>query len=613
MTKDEIFKLLKVYPKDGGMYKMSEKSFRNNFQDVYEDIISYTYPEGFSFKQKMYHYLLDDFEFKIGLCECGKRCKFIDIFNGYLEYCSVSCSRKSKKVQEKVKQTCLKKYGVEHSFKSDIVKEKTIKTCLKKYGVSHASKSKEVQDKMKQTCLEKYGVYHPMKFNKVKEKTKQTCLERYNCKCALNNDIVVKKAKQTNLNKYGVEIPQQSEEIKNKAKQTCLKRYGVENPYQSKEIKEKIKKINLEKYGVEHPLQSKELLEKAKQTNLKKYGVEYPMESNDIKAKSRNSYFNKYGVEYITQSEEIKEKIKQTNLEKYGVEWFCLHSEAKHYSSNSKPNLEFASILDNNNIEYKREYVISHYSYDFKINDILIEINPTITHNSHMNIFGGEPHKNDYHLSKTLMAKEHGFRCVHVWDWDDKNKIVEMLKPKTTLYARNLKLKEVNVSCVDEFLKKHHIQGTCKGQIVCIGLFNNDELVQIMTFGKPRYNKNYEWELLRLCTKGEYFIVGGSEKLFRNFLKIQNPNSIISYCDLSKFDGNVYEKLGFLKIGTPKPSKHWYGKKKHITDNLLRQRGFDQLFGTNYGKGSNNEELMLQHGFLPVYDCGQATYIWLQK
>jgi hypothetical protein len=49
---------------------------------------------------------------------------------------------------------------------------------------------------------------------------------------------------------------------------------------------------------------------------------------------------------------------------------------------------------------------------------------------------------------------------------------------------------------------------------------------------------------------------------------------------------------------------------QHITDNLLRQRGFDQLFGTNFGKGTNNEQLMLDHKFIEIYDAGQATYVW---
>ena len=67
------------------------------------------------------------------------------------------------------------------------------------------------------------------------------------------------------------------------------------------------------------------------------------------------------------------------------------------------------------------------------------------------------------------------------------------------------------------------------------------------------------------------------------------------------------------------PSRHWYyvgpakngeGIRLHITDNLLRQRGFDQLFHTSYGKGTSNEELMIARGYLPIYDCGQGVYIW---
>lgn len=136
-----------------------------------------------------------------------------------------------------------------------------------------------------------------------------------------------------------------------------------------------------------------------------------------------------------------------------------------------------------------------------------------------------------------------------------------------------------------------------------------------MTFGKPRYNKNYEWELLRLCTKSEYRIVGGAEKLFKHFVIKYKPESILSYCDNSKFNGNVYERLGMEKYEDTSPNKHWYNIKEkiHITDNLLRQRGFDQLLGKQYGifgKGTSNEELMLQHGFVEVYDCGQDRFIW---
>ena len=36
-----------------------------------------------------------------------------------------------------------------------------------------------------------------------------------------------------------------------------------------------------------------------------------------------------------------------------------------------------------------------------------------------------------------------------------------------------------------------------------------------------------------------------SEKLFKYFVNTYNPNSIISYCDFSKFRGVVYSNLGF--------------------------------------------------------------------
>ena len=132
-----------------------------------------------------------------------------------------------------------------------------------------------------------------------------------------------------------------------------------------------------------------------------------------------------------------------------------------------------------------------------------------------------------------------------------------------------------------------------------------------LTFGKPRYNHKFEYELLRLCYLPEVTIVGGSAKLFKSFIISDKcPKSIVSYCDNAKFKGHVYTYLGFTCAEKGSPSKHWSKGRHHITDNLLRQRGYDQLFGTNFGKGTSNEELMLQNGWLPIYDCGQARYEW---
>lgn len=276
------------------------------------------------------------------------------------------------------------------------------------------------------------------------------------------------------------------------------------------------------------------------------------------------------------------------------------------------------------------EFNINNNFYDFLINskNIVIEINPNYTHTvagNHFNGFQYNKKYETYHIDKTNNAVSHGFHCIHIWQWDDVYKILQFLKSKQKLYARKLQLREVATKQeVNNFLNQNHLQGSCRGNIISIGLYQNEELIQVMTFGKPRYNKNYEWELLRLCSRADCYIVGGAERLFKYFIRKYNPNSIISYCDVSKFTGDVYERLGFKLKEQTKPQKVWglaqnfKSNKNHITDNLLRQYGFDRLVGSKlnppeiYGKGTNNEQLMLEHGWLPIYDCGQKVFKYVK-
>lgn len=302
---------------------------------------------------------------------------------------------------------------------------------------------------------------------------------------------------------------------------------------------------------------------------------------------------------------------------KYGVDYPVLRQEAQVAQGSivSNINKKFYDLLKQNSIDCKFEKRFSDVSYDIEIenSNILIEINPTYTHTvigNHFNNWQYNKKMESYHLDKTKTAEDKGYTCVHIWDWDDWNKIITILKPKVKLYARKLKLKETTKQEANVFINNYHLQGSCYGNSINLGLYLDDRLVQIMTFGKPRYNKNYEWELLRLCTHSDFMVVGGAERLFKYFITNYKPESVISYCDRSKFSGNVYRRLNFKSVKQTSPAKIWSKGKNYITDNLLRQRGFDQLFKTNYGKGTSNEELMLSSGWKPVYDCGQEVFIW---
>lgn len=314
-----------------------------------------------------------------------------------------------------------------------------------------------------------------------------------------------------------------------------------------------------------------------------------------------------------------KKKRLATNITRYGIDNTY---KLSNYVCNSTFNKDFATRLECCGINYESEFFIPSdssghgFRYDFKIDNVLIEINPWPFHNSTWNpIDSSNLLDKTYHYNKTKVAKEHGYRCLNIWDWDDKDKIIKSLKSRKKLFARNCKVRKIEQSYIDDFLNTYHFQNTCKGQQYCYGLFQDDLLVQVMTFGKSRYNHNYEFELLRLCTRNDFYIVGGAEKLFKHFVDDINPDSIISYCDNSKFSGEVYERIGLIQQSFGNPTRHWYNPKiqKHVTENLLRQRGFDQLFGDifgYYGKGTNNNELMLQNGFVEIYDCGQSVFTW---
>lgn len=119
------------------------------------------------------------------------------------------------------------------------------------------------------------------------------------------------------------------------------------------------------------------------------------------------------------------------------------------------------------------------------------------------------------------------------------------MKSKQSVGARHCEIREVDKATEIQFLNNNHFQGYVKSD-TALGLYYNNELVEIMTFGKARYSKKYQKELIRLCSS--MAVVGGAKKLFNYYVKNFQPESIVSYCDLSKFTGEVYAQLGFKRL-----------------------------------------------------------------
>ena len=435
------------------------------------------------------------------------------------------------------KRYCSKKCSNSSPEKIELTKQRNIE----KFGASSPSRCKEIMEKIKATNRKKYGADNPMKNKSVSFSAHDTYKKRYNG------------------------IGNASNEIKEKQRQTMLKRYGVENPLELEEVRNKIKATLIERYGADTTFGSEVIQEKARRTIREKYGTDAPIQNNTI-----------------------KEKIRTTNLNKYGVPWYCQTKEFRSSLSNdSKANQEFAELLEKYNIEYEREFPLENVRYDFKVGNILIEINPMATHNSTWGIKNKEPLEKNYHFRKTHIAENCGYKCIHVWDWDNKEQIVKSLIQKQ--YPGNCEIKEIQIHDLHEI----NIKVSKKDTIICA--IENNNIFGTMIFGKSKSQKHKKE--LKFISENLSNIL--AIKMFLYYIQKYDPDSLITHIDRSKHTGKIFEELGFRLSYKGKPNLHWYNKKVHIVDSTLKKLGFNKIFGTEYSvagisKSRNNVSFFVQ-------------------
>ena len=89
-------------------------------------------------------------------------------------FCSKKCSANSNYRKEKIKNTCINKYGVDNVNKYKEIREKYENTCLERYGVKCPSKSEKVKSITKKNCFKKYGVTNINKLEYIQQKRNNT-------------------------------------------------------------------------------------------------------------------------------------------------------------------------------------------------------------------------------------------------------------------------------------------------------------------------------------------------------------------------------------------------------------------------------------------------------
>jgi hypothetical protein len=204
-----------------------------------------------------------------------------------------------------------------------------------------------------------------------------------------------------------------------------------------------------------------------------------------------------------------------------------------------------------------------------------------------------------YHINKTNAAKAKGYQLIQIFEdeWLYNQEVVKsMLRHKlgcteNKVYARKCEIIELTED--KDFLKKYHIQGPCSSSIK-LGLKYKDELVAVMSFGKSRFNKQYDWELLRYASKD--CVIGGAGKLLAYFRKKYANTSIISYCDLRYSTGELYKSIGFKFSHISDPSFRYYNE----TESLSRYQVM---------KMKKTHKQMFEEGYEKIFDCGCLAFV----
>lgn len=397
-------------------------------------------------------------------------------------------------------------------------------------------------------------------------------VSRHQKKYNVNKDVgkYIENTYKSNLEKYGVSHPSKLNIVKEKYKQTCLEKYGRICNTQLHIPLDILTLINdktmLEKYIIDNNIMNG--VELAEKIGISASGIE-----RKIKEYGLNRLFN------------YSKSIQEKRLKEYINQYFEIENNTKKY-------------LDGKEIDI---YIPSKM--------IGIEFNGNYWH--------GEYHKDKlYHQMKSKLAEEKGIFIYHIFEYEWNTKREQIMNQlnnllglnKVKLYARKCIIKEVDNDTKSIFLEQNHLQGNDRSSVK-LGLYYQDELVSLMSFCKPRFNKKYDWELSRFCSKAGCNVIGGASKLFKYFLKTYEPKSVISYSNIAHMRGNLYQILDMNLLQISEPNYIWY-KNGDIKTRYQCQK--HKLVNQGY-KENSEADIMHNLGYYRIYDCGNKVWIWDNK
>ena len=343
MVTDQI--ILDYFIKSNGHINVQRLT---NISEEYKEYLDNRYTDSQSLRETIKR-IQYNIEIRPVCVICGKPVKFLNGKKNQL-FNKTCCKEHANMLDGITVKKVLKDIYSDVNKKQEI-NNKIRETCLLKYGDEHYSN----RIKARETCLQRYGVTSPLKSEIFKQKSKETCLQRYGVEYTGQIPEKIEKTHKVCLEKYGVDSVFKVQKFRNQSLDTCIKKYAsdeddinsIVNIGQLKYVKDKIKNTCLEKYGVENPMQ----------TQYYKNLISSILSSNEIQEKIYNTKLlnNSFNISY--QEDVCFDLLK----EKYSD---CI----RQYKSDLYPfNCDFYIPSLDLYIEYNGSHY--HHYHPFDIND----------------------------------------------------------------------------------------------------------------------------------------------------------------------------------------------------------------------------------------------------
>lgn len=156
-----------------------------------------------------------------------------------------------------------------------------------------------------------------------------------------------------------------------------------------------------------------------------------------------------------------------------------------------------------------------------------------------------------------------------------------------------LSVYRLNKEVADKWLNEYHPLKAPRGNLLSLGLVSNNMIYCLMTFKKPK-NHKYDAELSRMWMLPTHQIINGYN-ILSEYASQFGLSNIVAYVNRTFENCSDYEEIGMNYIREIQRTKWWIKNSSMMSDASRRQLNM-------------SVKQVLNEGWLPLYDCGQAVY-----